>query len=147
MKKSILLLILLVCLSACSGSKGPKDSKLAYYLEIKDALVATDGTKAQALAKDFLVGLDNEQMLTYVQRISASEDVRVQREAFQELSKVMLTFVEENGSDVTLYKQYCPMAFHSRGAFWLSAEEQVMNPYFGSLMLTCGSVEETIAAQ
>lgn len=147
MKNTLYLLTLLLCLSACKEKKSSSDPVLSHYLAVKDALVATDGTKAQALAKDFLQQVDNEELAPYVRQMSSSSDVRIQREAFLELSKLMLTMVEEKGSNITLYKQYCPMAFQSRGAYWLSAEKQVMNPYFGNLMLTCGSVEETIAAQ
>jgi hypothetical protein len=43
-----------------------------------------------------------------------------------------------------LYLEYCPMANNNEGAFWLSNEKQIKNPYFGDMMLTCGSVKETI---
>jgi len=33
---------------------------------------------------------------------------------------------------------------NGKGANWLSKEEAVKNPYYGSQMLTCGSVQETI---
>ena len=36
------------------------------------------------------------------------------------------------------------MAFNDAGATWLSAEDQVLNPYFGDVMLRCGIVQETI---
>jgi hypothetical protein len=36
------------------------------------------------------------------------------------------------------------MANNGEGANWLSKESAVENPYYGSMMLTCGSVKETI---
>jgi len=36
------------------------------------------------------------------------------------------------------------MANNDNGAFWLSSEEQVLNPYFGDMMLKCGMVTDTI---
>ena len=39
-----------------------------------------------------------------------------------------------------VYYQYCPM----KKAYWLSKEEKVINPYFGSAMLTCGEVKQVI---
>jgi hypothetical protein len=36
------------------------------------------------------------------------------------------------------------MANENTGAFWLSNEKEIKNPYFGSMMLKCGSVKETI---
>jgi len=44
-----------------------------------------------------------------------------------------------------VYKQYCPMAFDGKGAFWLSSSEEIRNPYYGDKMLKCGRVEETIS--
>jgi hypothetical protein len=43
-----------------------------------------------------------------------------------------------------IYKQFCPMAFDNKGAYWLSSNEEIMNPYFGDKMLHCGKVEETV---
>ena len=45
--------------------------------------------------------------------------------------------------DNAIYIQRCPMV---RGgeADWLSKEEKILNPYFGSQMLTCGSVIEKV---
>jgi hypothetical protein len=36
------------------------------------------------------------------------------------------------------------MAFDDQGADWLSAEEQIRNPYFGDKMLKCGLVEQDL---
>jgi hypothetical protein len=33
---------------------------------------------------------------------------------------------------------------NGKGADWLSKEKEIKNPYYGSQMLNCGSVEETI---
>ena len=44
----------------------------------------------------------------------------------------------------TLYIEYCPMANNNEGAFWLSNEKEIKNPYFGEMMLKCGSVKETL---
>ena len=40
--------------------------------------------------------------------------------------------------------EFCPMADNNNGAYWLSKEEKVINPYFGSAMLTCGEVKQVI---
>jgi Cu(I)/Ag(I) efflux system membrane fusion protein len=34
------------------------------------------------------------------------------------------------------------MAFDDTGAWWLSEEEEILNPYFGDEMLHCGMVQE-----
>jgi hypothetical protein len=36
------------------------------------------------------------------------------------------------------------MANDGKGADWLSKENAVKNPYYGSMMLTCGKTVETI---
>jgi len=38
------------------------------------------------------------------------------------------------------YEIFCPMAFGNIGAFWLSKDRDVNNPYFGTSMLKCGEV-------
>jgi Cu(I)/Ag(I) efflux system membrane fusion protein len=36
------------------------------------------------------------------------------------------------------------MANNDKGATWVSAQEEIINPYFGDMMLRCGNVEYTI---
>jgi len=43
-----------------------------------------------------------------------------------------------------VYYQHCPMANGGKGANWLSKENAVKNPYYGSQMLSCGKTVETI---
>jgi Cu(I)/Ag(I) efflux system membrane fusion protein len=44
----------------------------------------------------------------------------------------------------TVYHQYCPMAFDDKGAYWLSSQSAIRNPYFGKEMLTCGNTKDTL---
>ena len=46
--------------------------------------------------------------------------------------------------EVPVYFQHCPMYNDGKGANWLSKENAVKNPYYGSMMLTCGKTVETI---
>ncbi|NCX95197.1 MAG: DUF3347 domain-containing protein [Chitinophagia bacterium] len=43
-----------------------------------------------------------------------------------------------------LYRQYCPMAFNDSGAYWLSNDPEIKNPYFGKIMLECGETVDTL---
>ena len=43
-----------------------------------------------------------------------------------------------------VYYQYCPMAFNNKGAYWLSNQSVIRNPYFGNEMLECGKVEDSV---
>ncbi|MGW8121413.1 DUF3347 domain-containing protein [Roseivirga echinicomitans] len=148
MKRAILLIALVATVVACGGSKEEKTTVkvnlVEKYLVLKDALVATDATVAQKAASDFLKVNNNDALTANLNAIAASTDVAAQRQAFEGLSESMYSIVKSEGTETVLYKQYCPMAFGNKGAYWLAAEEEVNNPYFGDRMLRCGSVEETI---
>lgn len=46
--------------------------------------------------------------------------------------------------DDTYFVHFCPMAASNKGAYWLSKEENVINPYYGKAMLSCGEVKQII---
>ena len=48
------------------------------------------------------------------------------------------------GINEKVFIAFCPMADGDKGAYWLSREEKVINPYFGNKMLTCGEVKQVI---
>jgi hypothetical protein len=156
----------LTFLSSCESS-GTSDTKnrterlsstdakaseiLDHYLEIKDALVQTDSEAASKAAKKLMNGIGSEQtdlmknILLNAKLIAQTKDVKNQRDHFNSLSENVYKWVKEtNVNDQKLYKQYCPMAFNNEGAYWLSAEKEVNNPYFGDKMLHCGSVKEEL---
>jgi hypothetical protein len=121
------------------------------YLTLKDVLVATDGEKASAAAKNLVSVLakseiqSKESLKAEVEKIANSTDPEVQRVAFDLASQQILVLAKSGTlTEGKLYKQYCPMAKNNEGAFWLSASDQIRNPYFGDKMLKCGSVKEEI---
>jgi Cu(I)/Ag(I) efflux system membrane fusion protein len=135
---------------------------LKSYFSIKDALVKSDAKASASLvpiAKTSLskidMGLlsrdDHEvwmDLLKPIQqsldKIQSPSDVEEQRKYFETLSDNLIEAVEYFGvTDNTIYRQYCPMAFRDKGAYWLSSEKEIRNPYFGDKMLTCGEVKET----
>jgi membrane fusion protein, copper/silver efflux system len=132
------------------------------YLSIKDALVKTDLKETQAaispakssLSKVDMKLLDSKahdiwmDLLRPIQnsldKITQTTDVEEQRKHFETLSDNLIEAVEYFGVlENTIYRQYCPMAFRDKGAYWLSSEKEIRNPYFGDKMLTCGEVKET----
>ena len=119
---------------------------LTAYFQLKDALVNDDAAKAKeaATALADATGSYGAQLNEYVLAIGETDDIEEQREAFEALSVALYDLTKEGGVGMTIYKQYCPMAFNDKGAFWLSSEKQVLNPYFGASMLRCGTVEEEI---
>jgi hypothetical protein len=130
-----------------------KDMKIekAYkdYLQLKDALVAskTEGAKEAAVKlKTSLGSIKNSRdavnEATKIARASTIEEIR---KSFASLSNEMTLLVKaEHLSKGILYLEYCPMANNNTGAYWLSNEKEIKNPYFGDKMLRCGSVKETI---
>ncbi|WP_456314983.1 DUF3347 domain-containing protein [Pseudomonas shirazensis] len=128
------------------------------YFVVKDALIKSDSKLTSAKANDLLTAITSVKMdklksyehkvwMKVVKKltadaksISATTDLKKQRETFKSLSKNTYDLIKVSKSDEVVYKQYCPMA----DADWLSKEKAVKNPYYGSSMLTCGNVVETI---
>ena len=131
-------------------SKEQAQQILASYLLIKDALVQTDGEAASTSAGTLLSYLGGDDKLIQklkndAEHIRDTKDPGHQRDHFNTLSINVYNMLKSNSTNESpVYKQYCPMAFNSTGAFWLSAEKAILNPYFGDKMLTCGAVKETL---
>lgn len=122
------------------------------YVATKDAFVASDATRAAAMAAELKSSAEaaGEVFAAVAEAagsIAASDDIEAQREAFHTLSKAFYPVAKANAGGMTVYQQYCPMAFKNAGASWLSTNEEIRNPYFGDAMLTCGNVQETIVAE
>lgn len=144
MRNTLIITLLAFALSACGGKEKETAGDLDHYFAIKDALVKTDAIASAQAAKSYLAVNTNASLKTSLQMISGSLDVDYQRKAFEQLSKDLYQFVKTNDIGITIYKQYCPMAFNYKGAYWLAKEQRVNNPYFGDLMLHCGHVDEVI---
>ncbi|WP_047788422.1 efflux RND transporter periplasmic adaptor subunit [Tenacibaculum mesophilum] len=133
------------------------------YIVLKDALVKTDANAAKISAGNLqkaLTSVDmklltneeaHKQWMQLVPALKSSNaeigkttDVSAQRKYFKVLSEHFIIAVQSFGINEVTYKQYCPMADSDKGAYWLSKEKQVLNPYFGEGMLKCGEVKEII---
>ncbi len=138
------------------------DAVYESYFSLKDALVKTDGTMASAAAKELLASINAvkmgelkmdvhmvwmkvlENLKKDATAISSSTDAKKQRDSFDTLSVSLYELIKVSKSDETVYYQFCPMANDGKGANWLSKENNIKNPYFGSMMLSCGKTVETI---
>ena len=133
------------------------------YISLKDALVKTDMALATASAKSLKKDLGrmdmklltneaaHEQWMALYKPINTNNNaiaqaanIETQRKHFKTLSDHFITAVQSFGINETAYKQYCPMANSDKGAYWLSKEKEVLNPYFGDQMLKCGEVKQVI---
>ncbi len=137
----------------------PFKEALNAYLEMKDAFVASDAGRVSTLAKvasksfksvnikDFgkMEQTHVAKSIEMLDVIAESDDLENQREHFVILNENMVV-IAMNVEIVkpAIYVQKCPMANNNKGAFWLSTEKEIRNPYYGEQMLTCGSVIDSI---
>jgi hypothetical protein len=120
---------------------------LTLYFNIKDALVSGKASVAATKAGEFVKAAktlpeeNRSALLKTAGDISKTTDIEKQREYFAGFSDLMFAFAKTKRlSTEPIYKAYCPM----KNASWLSNEAAVKNPYYGTAMLTCGKVIETI---
>ena len=133
------------------------------YILLKDALVNDDAKNAQQAGKQIIRSLKNvdmkllsdekahnhwmtiqKELNTSANAISSNTDISKQRGHFKHLSAHMISSVQLFGVNENVYIQFCPMADNNKGAYWISLEEEVRNPYYGEAMLTCGEVRDTL---
>lgn len=67
-----------------------------------------------------------------------------QREHLVIMSKDFYDLAKEFGTEKPLYKVFCSMYNDNKGAYWLSDNKEVKNPYYGASMLSCGEVQEEL---
>jgi hypothetical protein len=174
MKKLFILAIAIVTLSTTVNAQhnhhAPQTSKdslktvslsdlLTTYYSMKDALVASKAETAATKASEFVKAINsidmkalseadhtafmavNEKLAFDAEHIAESKDITHQRDHFKTFSDNLLTLAKAvKLSAQPVYQQYCPM----KKAAWLSSEAAIKNPYYGSAMLTCGSVKATL---
>jgi len=132
------------------------------YFVVKDAMVSSDANATSKASKELLASINNvkmdklendvhmvwmkmlNQIKENTEQISNIKDIKKQRNHFATLSKDMYALIKVAKYDVPVYFQFCPMYNEGKGANWLSKENAVKNPYYGSMMLTCGKTVETI---
>ncbi|MBI9034199.1 MAG: efflux RND transporter periplasmic adaptor subunit [Bacteroidales bacterium] len=146
-----------------SAFKNALDQTLGHYLKMKDYLVVDDSIKVQMESEYMLNAMDkiNARLLSgealefydeymnvvkkNVEIISLSNSLIKQREVLKPLSSHYIEIIKSFGSTRSnLFVQFCPMADNDNGGHWLSTEKEIMNPYFGDMMLHCGEVEFVI---
>jgi thiamine biosynthesis lipoprotein ApbE len=157
---TLMLAFCTVLANASPASNNSIDKIINAYLEVKNALVGGDGNVVKTKAKDLLAALSakpdanlsaaqqkilakyQEKLVFDSRHMSETAEIDHQREHFANLSKNMYEVVKSvKMNTAPIYELYCPM----KKAYWLSESEQIKNPYFGSKMLTCGKVTETLA--
>lgn len=133
------------------------------YLSVKDALVQSSLAKAQVAGKMLsadagkvnLAGLNPAQhkyvadLLEVIkedgEHIGKTPELDHQRHHFALLTDEMYPLVKSFKPNVgKVYYNYCPMARAHKGAYWLSKESVIRNPFYGKKMIECGMTKETL---
>ncbi|UCJ09305.1 DUF3347 domain-containing protein [Chitinophaga pendula] len=138
---------------------------IADYYTLSSALVKADTNAANAAALTLRQHLDSlplgllqvdSSRLSVIRENTGSISAEVaglllektldnKRASFEMISDLLFDLVKTTGiKGKTIYRQYCPMAFNNKGAYWLSDTTEVLNPYFGDKMLHCGEVTDTL---
>jgi Cu(I)/Ag(I) efflux system membrane fusion protein len=94
-------------------------------------------------AQIFWMSLE-KQLRVGVSSILKTTAIKGQRNHFKQVSASLIEALQVFGVNEKVFIAFCPMADGDKGAYWLSREEKVINPYFGNKMLTCGEVKQVI---
>ncbi len=141
--------------------KNQLETFLLNYIQLKDLMVLGEGNNIQASGENLIESLSSidmtllkgeahtfwmdliQPMETSLEKIIGTKDRDEQRLEFINLSKTLIVSIQSFGLNYEnpLYVQYCPMANNDQGAPWLSLEEEIINPYFGDMMLNCGFIQ------
>lgn len=135
------------------------DTLIGPYLQIQQALASDDLTAAKAGAQAYLAAMDaapsgeaaeeSADLKAPAEGILASSEINAARTAFAELSVELKTLVKHVGSSgkTNLFVAHCPMALGGKGADWLQSGTSITNPFLGSKMPHCGSIQEQIVGE
>ena len=85
-----------------------------------------------------------KQLRVAVSSILKTTAIKEQRNHFKQVSAFLIEAVQVFGVNEKVFIAFCPMADGDKGAYWLSRNEKVINPYFGNAMLTCGEIKQVI---
>lgn len=142
------------------------DEVVSQYLLLKDAFVDSNEQDVEAAAKKTLEVLNKVDMTLLkgdahnkwmklqkpikdnLNGIIQMKGIEMKRSHFSIVSDKLSEAINQFGVHSTetsaLYLEFCPMAFDNKGAFWISGDKEIRNPYFGDKMLSCGEVKQII---
>jgi Cu(I)/Ag(I) efflux system membrane fusion protein len=133
------------------------------YIALKDAFVKEESSNIISqsekigglLSKVDMKLLENKEAQTFwmslekqlrvaVSSILKTTAIKEQRNHFKQVSASLIEALQVFGVNEKVFITFCPMADGDKGAYWISKDEKVINPYFGNAMLTCGEVKQVI---
>ena len=117
-----------------STSAADFGTQVAEYVRAQEALAADDFNGAQtALAN--LTSMADATVLPLAEAAATATDIATMRAEFKPLSEFLAAMDLPSG----FARAYCPM--YDGGTNWVQTDGPVRNPYYGSVMLTCGVVD------
>ena len=120
--------------ASTAGAQADFGTQVAEYVRAQEALAADDFEEAQRALADLIAVADS--VVGPLARAAADAgDIASMRSAFKPLSELLA------GMDLPAgyARAYCPM--YDGGSNWVQVDGPVRNPYYGSMMLTCGVVD------
>jgi hypothetical protein len=121
---------------------GNENSTAAASAQMNKVMKNFDKSLFTADQKKVYDGVEDD-LLEHTEHISKSK-IDHQREHFSMMSEDMYALAKAFGAGKTIYHDHCPMYNNNKGAMWLSETKEIKNPYMGSKMTECGSVEEML---
>ncbi|MFV8271326.1 DUF3347 domain-containing protein [Flavobacterium sp. GT2N3] len=136
---------------------------ISNYLKVKNALTKDDTKEAANAGKALYASFNKvntnsmdsklktefidiaDDAKEHAEHIGAnSGKIDHQREHFAMLSKDVNDLIKTFGAKQKLYQDFCPMYDEGKGTIWISESKEIKNPYYGSKMLTCGSMKKQL---
>ena len=117
-----------------NASVGDFGAQVAQYVRAQEALAADDFDGAQTALADLTSMADNT-VLPLAEAAASAPDIVTMRSQFKPLSEFLAAMDLPTG----FARAYCPM--YDGGSNWVQTDGPVRNPYYGSVMLTCGVVD------
>lgn len=140
MKRLIITITMLIGLGMwlSAGSTSTKNNEgqdpvIKHYVSTQEALAGDDFNKAKSSLELLVKSSDGEIKKLSETALNAG-DLNALRQAFKPLSELMAKAELPAGLAVA----YCPMA----KAHWVQENGKVANPYYGSSMLRCGTIQK-----
>ncbi len=109
-------------------------TQVAEYVRAQEALAADDFNGAKS-ALVSLTSMADATVFPLADAAAAANDIATMRAEFKPLSEFLAAMDLPTG----FARAYCPM--YDGGSNWVQTDGPVRNPYYGSVMLTCGVVD------
>jgi len=138
--------VVVLTLAGCSARRPPAarsvestssadfGTQVAQYVIAQEALAADDFDGAQT-ALSTLTTIADGTVLPLAESAASAADIVAMRAEFKPLSEFLAGMELPTG----FARAYCPM--YDGGSNWVQTDGPVRNPYYGSVMLTCGVVD------